>query len=180
MTRARGVALAGAELQPTILVNTCHHMKQNDSERRFTLAYELCHILHDRGYGRRLSLTRGPWAPVGVEKRANAFAAILPMPPELADRQISSLGCPDIAPVEAIEAPSCWMGSGFMATLEHLADLGKLDEDQRDQVREGGLADNGAWWMITLLGSESSFSPSDIGGLGCLRDPNANESGPST
>ncbi len=132
----RGVALAGGDIQPTILINTSHPMNQKDSGRRFTLAHELCHILHDRGYGRRLSLISGPWAPAGVERRANAFAAMLLMPPVLVNRHVSDLECTDIASVEVIETLADKMGAGFMATFEHLTNLGKLDEGQRERIRE--------------------------------------------
>ena len=47
------------------------------TRRRFTLAHELCHLIHDRGYGARLAIASGPWAPADVEQRANAFAAML-------------------------------------------------------------------------------------------------------
>ena len=43
--------------------------------QRFTLAHELCHMLHDRSYGARLAIASGPWAPWGIEKRANALLA---------------------------------------------------------------------------------------------------------
>lgn len=132
----RGVALAGGDIRPTILINASHPMNQKDSGRRFTLAHELCHILHDRGYGLRLSLISGPWAPPGVERRANAFAAMLLMPPGLVNRHIADLESSDIASVEVIEALAGRMGAGFMATLEHLTNLGKLDEGQRERIRE--------------------------------------------
>ena len=63
----RAVALAGPKHKPAVLLNdnvpycsvpTC----------RFTLAHELCHILHDRNYGATLALASGPWTPVDVEK----------------------------------------------------------------------------------------------------------------
>jgi len=45
----RGVALAGPDLQPTILINTHHPMNQHESGYRITLAHELCHVLHGPG-----------------------------------------------------------------------------------------------------------------------------------
>jgi len=66
----RGVALAGPDLRPIILVNTRHPKNQHESGRRFTIAHELCHVLHDRdmhvGYpwsvapGRRPESSDGP------------------------------------------------------------------------------------------------------------------------
>jgi len=133
--RLRGVALAGPDLQSTILVNIAHPMNQRESGQHFTLAHELCHVLHDRSYARRVSLVSGPWAPTGVERRANAFAAMLLMPPDLVNRHIAALPFPDVAAVEAIEELSRNMGTGFLATLEHLTNIGKINEWERDLVR---------------------------------------------
>ena len=131
----RGVALAGPDLQPTILVNTHHPMNPHESGYRFTLAHELCHVLHDRGYARQVSLVSGPWAPPGVERRANAFAAMLLMPPELVNRHIADLPSPDLANLDAIEALARRMGTGFLATLEHLTNIGKLNDGERERVK---------------------------------------------
>jgi len=139
----RGVALAGPDIRPTILINSSHRMNQRDSGRRFTLAHELCHVLHDRGYARRVSLISGPWAPAGIERRANAFAAMLLMPPVLVNKHLAALDTLDIVSVEAIEALAGSMGTGFLATLEHITDIGKLDQWQRDKIREARFAESG-------------------------------------
>jgi Zn-dependent peptidase ImmA (M78 family) len=110
-------------------------MNQRESGRCFTLAHELCHVLHDRGYAKRVALVSGPWAPPGVERRANAFAATLLMPPDLVNRLISEMPSPDIASVDAIKELSRHMGTGFAETLEHLTNIGKLTESERDLVR---------------------------------------------
>jgi Zn-dependent peptidase ImmA (M78 family) len=47
------------------------------------LAHELCHLLYDRHHGVELQIVSGEWAPVEIEKRANAFAAALLMPDAL-------------------------------------------------------------------------------------------------
>ena len=59
-------------------MNASTHPKAG--RRRFTLAHELCHLLVDRDKGARLAIVSGPWAPLDVERRANAFAAALLMP----------------------------------------------------------------------------------------------------
>ena len=81
----RGVALAGQELRPTILVNVDN---RNNVARgkRFTLAHELCHIFLDQNRARSLAHSSTPWASPSVEQRANAFAAMLLMPPCRAKR----------------------------------------------------------------------------------------------
>ena len=79
----RGVALAGDNLRPTILVNS-DNMRNSRRGKRFTLAHELCHILFDRSHARSLAHSSTPWASPSIEQRANAFAAMLLMPPSRA------------------------------------------------------------------------------------------------
>src|SRR5262249_27784629 len=62
-TDIRAVAIAGPHHLPATLINIKHATTQWSSGRRFTLAHELCHILFDRGYGAKLALASGPWAP---------------------------------------------------------------------------------------------------------------------
>ena len=81
----RGVALAGDGLRPTILVNV-DDLKNKGRGKRFTLAHELCHILFDQSRARSLAHSSTPWASPTVEQRANAFAAMLLMPPNRASR----------------------------------------------------------------------------------------------
>lgn len=76
----RGVALAGSNLRPTILVNL-DNVRNSPRGIRFTLAHELCHILFDRSRAQTLAHSSTPWASPPVEQRANAFAAMLLMPP---------------------------------------------------------------------------------------------------
>ncbi len=78
-------ATAGLAVQPTggapnIFVNLRNPRCRYHSGRRFLIAHELCHLLHDRDHGRDLAMISGPWAPLGLEQRANAFAAALLMP----------------------------------------------------------------------------------------------------
>ena len=76
----RGVALAGEGFSPKIVINLAHVYNSNEEGKRFTIGHELCHILFDRTRARRISHVSGSWAPRGIEKRANAFAAYLLMP----------------------------------------------------------------------------------------------------
>lgn len=134
----RGVAIAGDDLTPTVLVNPRHPMNRASSGRRFTLAHELCHILYDRGYGQRLALISGPWAPPGVEQRANAFAAMLLMPCELVNRHCARLDGPPVRP-DDIRMLAQAMQTGFYATLEHLCNLGRIDQADKEAIRTEAL-----------------------------------------
>ena len=131
----RGVALAGGDVRPTIVLNTAHPMNATEAGRRFTLAHELCHILHDRAYGNHLSMASGPWAPQGIERRANAFAAMLLMPPEIVNRALAISSIAEIGTLDSIKYLSKAMHTSLPATLEHLINIGKLDEETRDRIR---------------------------------------------
>ncbi len=130
----RAVALAGPNHRPAVLVNenVAHLSVQT---RRFTLAHELCHILHDRNYGATLALASGPWAPVDVEKRANAFAAMLLMPTDRVGSVVRSLTAPLDSPGAIWEVANAFQTS-FTATLDHLYNLGYIDEVSWDGLWE--------------------------------------------
>ncbi len=141
----RAVALAGPKRNPAVLIND-NYPYQSLQLRRFTLAHELCHILHDRNYGARLALASGPWAPVDVEKRANAFAAMLLMPTDLVGSFVRKLTSRLDSPGAIWEVANAFQTS-FTATLEHLCNLGHIDEVTRDALRaeiEARAASSGA------------------------------------
>ncbi len=71
----RAVSFASAHHAPRIVLNQYHWSAHRPQTRRFTLAHELCHLLHDRSVGASLAVASGPWAPLAIEQRANAVAA---------------------------------------------------------------------------------------------------------
>ncbi len=87
------VALARDGGVPVVAVNSKHPRNQFPTGRRFTLAHELCHLLHDCEKGIGLQVVSGAWAPVEVEQRANAFAAYVLMPDSLLVEAESEVGC---------------------------------------------------------------------------------------
>ncbi len=129
----RGVAIAGDQQQPTILVNGSHVAHQYRSGRRFTLAHELCHICHDRGYGRSLALVSGPWAPHGVEQRANAFAAMVLMPEPILDKALARAQEPFGTVGWAVEIARM-MGVGVKSAVDHLGALGIVGRSVCDEI----------------------------------------------
>ena len=133
-TDIRAVAIAGLHHLPATLINVKHATTQWSSGRRFTLAHELCHILFDRGYGAKLALASGPWAPRDIERRANAFAAMLLMPPQLVSRAVQALAIPLESP-EGNTAIARRLRTSFTATLGHLYNLGFIDETVRERIR---------------------------------------------
>ncbi len=124
----RGVAIAGDSYTPTIVWNTEHIQNIQTSGQRFTIAHELCHILYDRDGARTVIHTTTPWAHPSVEQRANAFAAMLLMPPDRVQ-----WNPPDpAAPFESLATLSETLGVGKTALVRHLANMGQLDEQERD------------------------------------------------
>ncbi len=127
----RGVAIAGEGYGPAILLNMESSYNSTPAGCRFTLAHELFHILYDREHARRISHTSGPWAPPSIEKRANAFAAMLLMPRDLVHRSI---------PNKAIDVRGLFEACNLMkvgpsALLEHLYNTGVIDEIHREELR---------------------------------------------
>jgi Zn-dependent peptidase ImmA (M78 family) len=130
----RGLTIAGPKHRPTILVNRGSAWNSSAAGRRFTIAHELCHLLYDRSYGQRLSMASGPWAPRDVEQRANAFAAMLLMPISSVNKAIRKLDVP-LATADAIRLIADAHQTSPIAVLEHLYNLRKLDDADRERVR---------------------------------------------
>lgn len=128
----RGVALAGEGFRPSIVVNTTSIFNASDEGKRFTIAHELCHILHDRSRARRVAHVSGPWVAQGFEKRANAFAAYLLMPRELVVQHIGGRDIEDRASVESVAKA---LRVNESALVEHLFNLRLIREWQREALR---------------------------------------------
>lgn len=127
----RGVAIAGAGYGPTILINKTSDYNANEVGKRFTLAHELFHILYDRSLARRVSHVSGPWAPPGVEKRANAFAAMFLMPRTLLARSFAD----GVFDEKSVTAAANDMQVGISALVEHLYNTSMINEIARDRLR---------------------------------------------
>lgn len=76
-----GVSLWSETIGPLVAVNRRSRKAQTSWGRRMTLAHELCHIVFDSAGGRSLGIASGtPWAPLVLERVANAFAAEFVLP----------------------------------------------------------------------------------------------------
>ena len=124
----RGVALAGDHFSPTILINNSVPSNRARAGRRFTIAHELGHILFDQSRARRLAHTSGSWAAPGIEKRANAFAAWLLMPPNLLGNDVATDRDTIKTLASRIKVPDS-------ALVEHLYNLGFIAETERQNLR---------------------------------------------
>ena len=124
----RGVALAGGELRATILVNL-DNLRNSVRGRRFTLAHELCHILFDRNQARSLAHSSTPWASSSVEQRANAFAAMLLMPPTRAKLPFSG----DLTELkQGVDRLADKLKVSRVALKRHLANIDEFRADELD------------------------------------------------
>ncbi|MFP4174130.1 MAG: ImmA/IrrE family metallo-endopeptidase [Candidatus Hydrogenedentota bacterium] len=130
----RGVALAGPNHSPTILLNTTHATYRFPSGQRLSKAHELCHLLYDRAYGTRVALVSGPWAPQELEQRANAFAAMCLMPPKRVHEVLAGLEHP-IDTLDGVAEAAKALNTSFTATLNHLYNLGTLDDPACEAIR---------------------------------------------
>ena len=133
--RVRGVSIAGPQHRPGIVVNSRHVANTDSAGRRFTLAHELCHLLFDREAGRRLAIASGPWAPRDVERRANAFAAMLLMPVSLVQRAVSRLTVP-LSTREGVLIVRDQLQVGRSSVLSHLKNLGFIDETDQQRIED--------------------------------------------
>lgn len=128
----RGVAIAGHDFKPAVLINLKSVFNLNENGKRYTLAHELCHILHDRSRARRVTHVSGPWVAPGIERRANAFAAYLLMPRELLvrgwqpDFEVNRL---------AFEGFANRLQVNETALIEHLYNLRLIDDLARERLR---------------------------------------------
>lgn len=124
-----GLAIQPAQAAPQILVNRRDPRCEFPSGKRFTLAHELCHLLHDREQGRNLAMISGPWAPRDLEKRANAFAAALLMPPELLKKGVH---IDEALAFESLVILAKRLEVSPDALAHHLKNCGLISEATRD------------------------------------------------
>jgi Zn-dependent peptidase ImmA (M78 family) len=125
----RALAFAGPRHTPSIVLNRTAGAYRHPSARRFALAHELCHILYDRKQGNQISLASGPWAPRGLEARADAFATMLLMPAALINRDISQLDL-DISTAAGVAGLAAALRVEFTALTRHLVSHGMLTGEQ--------------------------------------------------
>jgi len=132
-----GVAIARQKRNPLILLNSHNPRNQFPSGRRFSLAHELCHLLYDRMAGAELALISGPWAPIELEKRANAFAAMLLMPDVLVERAFGEAGArPSKPSFMNLLAAAKRLQVSADALAHHLSNRGWISPEMRDLLLE--------------------------------------------
>ncbi len=133
-----GVALMGKDIAPKVAVNLAGRFSRTRCGRRMTLAHELCHLLHDGSAAGRVGIVSNPWASYPMERRANAFAAML-LAPEPAVEKVLSRD-PDSWTARELREAMRRLGVGALTLTWHLHNLGWLTESER------------TYWLEELVG----------------------------
>lgn len=132
-TGIRGCSIVGPQHRPSIVINRSSRYSRSPAGVRFTIAHELCHLLYDRSHARKLAIASGPWAPTSIEKRANAFAAMFLMPPDLIERAVADSPDP-ITELPGARAVARKLRVSVVALIEHLYNLTLMTEIERDEL----------------------------------------------
>lgn len=125
-----GLAMFAPGKSPLTGVNLTGKYSSTRWGRRMTLAHELCHLLYDLSDGQSVGIVSNPWAPELLEKRANAFAAMLLMP-RLA-LEVSMPANPRQWTPEDLHGAMRFLGVGRTALMNHLHNLGFISHSERD------------------------------------------------
>jgi Zn-dependent peptidase ImmA (M78 family) len=137
-TGIRALSVAGPEHVPTMFLNDQYVDGTSEPVQRFSIAHELCHLLVDPDRARNIAVTSGPWAPLDIERRANAFAAALLLPEGDVERFVASFD--NVADIQSIQAIATRYQVSMLAVIDHLLNLGFLDRFNRDHLRSEVLA----------------------------------------
>ncbi len=130
----RAISVFGRTQRPHILRNPRTFWGTSSPVERFSLAHELCHLLLDREWGDELAVASGPWAPLAIEQRANAFAAAFLMPSWLLRRAIAALEQPLDDP-ESISALAGQLRVSVSSLVDRLYNLGEITVEDRIRLR---------------------------------------------
>ena len=125
-----GLAMFAPGKCPLAGVNLTGKYSSTRWGRRMTLAHELCHLLYDLSDGDSVGIVSNPWAPDLLEKRANAFAAMLLMPREVLE-VILPTNPRQWTPDDLREAMR-FLGVGRTALMNHLHNLGFISYSEKD------------------------------------------------
>ena len=133
----RAVSVIGPFQKPHVFMNPNFargRHEANPAVHRFTLAHELCHLLLDKEHGDELAIASGPWAPVAIEQRANAFAAAFLMPSWLLrEALVDTDGALD--DIETISGLADRLHVSLTSLVDRLLNLGELTYDDRIRLR---------------------------------------------
>lgn len=130
----RAISVFGPTQVPHVYPNRHTRWGESLEVERFTLAHELCHLILDRDHGDELAVASGPWAPVDIEQRANAFAAAFLMPTWLLKNALAAAQAPADDP-ETIRAVSATLRVSASSLIDRLYNLDEITFDDRIRLR---------------------------------------------
>ncbi len=130
----RAISVFGPTQRPKVLSNPSFRWGNTSEIERFTMAHELCHLLIDRDHADELAVASGPWAPMAIEQRANAFAASFLMPTWLLRGVIASAGA-DVREFDTITQIATSLRVSVTTTIDRLLNLGELDPAERYSLK---------------------------------------------
>jgi Zn-dependent peptidase ImmA (M78 family) len=130
----RAVSVFGPTQCPHVFRNANTRWGSSSEVARFTLAHELCHLLLDREYGDELAIASGPWAPLAIEQRANAFAAAFLMPTWLLRDLLATATAPADDP-DTIRSVSAALRVSASSLIDRLFNLDEITFDDRIRLR---------------------------------------------
>jgi Zn-dependent peptidase ImmA (M78 family) len=131
----RAISVFGQTQRPHILRNLKTFWGTSRAVERFTLAHELCHLLLDREWGGELAVASGPWAPLAIEQRANAFAAAFLMPSWLLRTAIAGLDQPAVIDAASMATLAGQLRVSVSSLVDRLYNLGELTVEDRGRLR---------------------------------------------
>jgi Zn-dependent peptidase ImmA (M78 family) len=139
----RAVSVFGPTQRPHVFSNSRTRWGQSPGVQRFTLAHELCHLFFDREHGDELAVATGPWAPLAIEQRANAFAAAFLMPTWLLRDALAGVTAPADDP-QTIRSVSAKLHVSASSLIDRLYNLGEITVDDRIRLRSVRLPERDA------------------------------------
>jgi Zn-dependent peptidase ImmA (M78 family) len=125
-----GMAVFSPGKAPLVGINLTGKYSSTRWGRRMTLAHELCHLLYDLSDENSVGIISNSWAPELLEKRANAFAAMLMMPREALEASLP--GSPRQWTAEDLGDAMKKLGVGRTALMNHLHNLGFISHSERE------------------------------------------------
>jgi len=125
-----GLAIFAPGKTPLAGVNLTGKYSSTRWGRRMTLAHELCHLLYDLSEEDSVGIVSNPWAPELLEKRANAFAAMLLMPREALEAILPHSSRQWTQ--EDLHGAMKILGVGRTALMNHLHNLGFISHSEKE------------------------------------------------
>jgi Zn-dependent peptidase ImmA (M78 family) len=130
-TGVDGAAIFRLGRAPLIAINRSGRYARSPWGRRMTLAHELCHLLYDgQGADGTVGIVFNPWAPYPLERRANAFAAML-LAPEAAIETVLTHDS-ELWTASDLRAAMAFLGVGANTLAWHLYNLRWIGASERD------------------------------------------------